>query len=296
MQWIEKCLNSLLGSSYPVHVVVIDNGSKDETLPFIGHHFPQVQLIETGKNLGFGQANNIGLALAIKNNADHVFLLNQDAYVEPDTISSLIRVQNENPGFGILSPLHFNGQGSALDAYFLNYLIESDKHALEQIKDHSLISTRFVNAAAWLMTTACIRQTGGFDPIFFHYGEDQNYARRALFHGFKIGIYTGARIYHDREQRIAKPDSAEAIRKKDWIHFLNQACDINKPQYMPLIARRLLRYSVQLVPALLSFNKTRIAYNFFMARKIAASIPQIAKSRKISLTAGMPHLQPDPKW
>ena len=54
----------------------------------------------------------------------------------------------------------------------------------------------FINAAAWVLSRALVEKIGGFDPIFFMYGEDQDYCHRALFHGFKTGLAPKAIAYH----------------------------------------------------------------------------------------------------
>lgn len=299
MQWITTCLNSLVHSSRPVHIVVIDNGSTDGTVACIQQQFAQVQLIETGKNLGFGQANNQGLQLAIANQADYVFLLNQDAWVEADTIALLVQAHIDNPQYGIISPVHLNGAGTAPDAHFLDYLMQTGdtKKLVTDVLLNSapafrLMETPFVNAAAWLISAECLRKTGGFDAIFFHYGEDINYGQRVRFHGFKIGIHPLTRIYHDREQRIAKPvTDMRTLLKNEWIHYLNYVCDIKRPRYLPLALKRFLRYFMQLLTGLFTFNRSRIRYNYFMASKIAGSLFAIGKSRTISMrTDIMPHL------
>ena len=59
----------------------------------------------------------------------------------------------------------------------------------------------FVNAAGWLISKECLMTVGGFDPMFFHYGEDDNYCQRVLFHEFKIGVLPNALMVHDREDR-----------------------------------------------------------------------------------------------
>jgi len=235
--WVEKCLNSLIRSSYPLTVLVVDNCSTDSTVPTIRENFPQVRLIGTEKNLGFGQANNIGMQIALEEGASHVFLLNQDAWVEKDTILDLVNAQLKDPRFGILSPVHLNGAGTALDHYFSGYLLRSDLKEwvgaalLGRSLLSPVISTSFVNAAAWLISAECLRRTGGFDPIFFHYGEDLNYSQRVLYHNFLIGIHMDTRICHDRELRLAGPVATAIQRKRDKIHFLNQACDIRHAGY-----------------------------------------------------------------
>ena len=200
--WIEKCFDSLTNSNIPLTILAIDNASADGTPEQIKKLFPQVELIETGANLGFGKANNIGLINALENNADYVFLLNQDAWVEPDTIGKLIEVSQHNPEFGVLSPLHMNGNGNALDLNFSYYITPPVcPNLLSDIitnKINTIYETKYVNAAAWLLSNKCLKTIGGFDPIFPHYGEDDDYLNRTLYHELKIGIVPHTRIYHDR--------------------------------------------------------------------------------------------------
>jgi GT2 family glycosyltransferase len=70
MKWAEKCFTSLRQSSVPVHCIVVDNGSTDGTQKYITSNFPEVELIQSEKNLGFGKANNIGIEKAYQKGAD----------------------------------------------------------------------------------------------------------------------------------------------------------------------------------------------------------------------------------
>jgi GT2 family glycosyltransferase len=297
MQWIKHCLDSLLLSSCPLHIVVIDNCSNDGTPAFIKKHYATIQLIEPGKNLGFGQANNIGFNIAIAEKADLVFLLNQDAWIETNTIEQLVRAQVENPGYGIISPLHFDGEGIELDRYFLEYLLKSCAHEFIQSKNdwpaNQLVNTGFVNAAAWLITMDCLKKTGGFDPVFFHYGEDQNYAQRALYWGFKIGVHPTARICHDRALRIAgTPTDIKTILKKDWMNLLIHACNIQQPGFFTLLARRMLRYTGQAFGSLFLMRRDLIFYNLSMTGNIISFLLRIRKSRFVTSRPGSsPYLQ-----
>ena len=78
-QWYERCFASLCNSEYPVQTIVIDNASNDGTVEYIRKYFPEIHLIESKENLGFGRANNIGMRYALDHGCDYVFLLNQDA-------------------------------------------------------------------------------------------------------------------------------------------------------------------------------------------------------------------------
>lgn len=206
-QWIEKCIGSLLKSLYKVDIIVVDNGSTDGTLASL-EEYANIQLIKTKKNLGFAKANNEGIKMALQQNADYIFLLNQDAWIEKDTIEKLLDIANTNKDYGVISPMHLNGSYTALDIKFANYLIpENCKTIISDLymnKLKPLYDAVFVNAAAWFIPVNCIKKVGLFDGIFFMYGEDSNYLQRIQYHGYKTGITTVCTICHDREERQGK--------------------------------------------------------------------------------------------
>lgn len=213
MTWLKKCLDSC--ANYPV--IVVDNASADETVSYIRTNFPEIKLLEQTKNLGFGQANNLGIRHALDAGANYVFLLNQDAYLHEGCIEALIATHKQHADFGIFSPIHLNGKGNRLDKNFSNYMgyinnpdFFSDfvlKRPLQEIYE-----VPFVNAAGWLLSLRILETVGGFDPIFFHYGEDVNYCQRAIYHKFKIGVVPNAFIRHDRETRKVLIASGESIQ------------------------------------------------------------------------------------
>lgn len=190
-RWIDKNIQSLLASSYPVRIIAVDNQSTDNSVTLL-RKYPEVDIIETGSNLGFGKANNIGMKKALELGADYLFLLNQDAWVFDDTIKSLLGKMEANAQLGILSPMHYQADETNLDTSFATYLGRKNGEA----KDVPLVP--FVNAAAWMLPRACIAAVGYFEPLFGHYGEDRNYCDRVLYHKFLIGIDSDARIVHDR--------------------------------------------------------------------------------------------------
>lgn len=203
-KWIDKCFGSLINSSIPVNILAIDNASTDGTPQIIRERFPQVEVIETGQNLGFGKANNIGLKRVLDENADYAFLLNQDAWVQEDTTEKLVQSHQNNPEYDLLSPVHLNGEGDAIDRNFQNYLSPSQTPkilsdaVLGKLKP--IYESTYANAAAWFLSAHAIKLVGGFDPLFKHYGEDDDYINRLHAKGLKLAIDTTSVIYHDRPQ------------------------------------------------------------------------------------------------
>lgn len=193
-KWIKKCLDSLLASSIHTDIYLIDNGSTDSTLKIV-ENYPAVIYTESGRNVGFGQANNILLKKLYKEkNYTHYFLINQDAWIDKNCLQYLADVSIKNPKYGILSPIHYNHDFSEMDFNFKEYLAKSKK------KNQVILETNFVNAAFWLISKKCLEKTGVFNPYFSHYGEDKNYCNRVIYSGLKIGIVTTAKANHDRNK------------------------------------------------------------------------------------------------
>lgn len=202
MKWIDKCLESLRSSSVKIYPVIIDNNSKDETVTYIKHHYPEVYLIQNNNNKGFGQANNQGIEYAYKQGATHFFLLNQDAFVQENTIERLINIQDKY-NLDLVSPIHLNGNGDLLDYNYFSQTVLIENN-IEYISDLILNRTKpyytvfKINAAAWMLSRKTIEKIGGFDPIYFHYGEDGNYCQRIKYHNGEIAFVPGTYIHHDR--------------------------------------------------------------------------------------------------
>lgn len=228
MQWLDHCLKSC--ASYPV--IIVDNASTDETVSFIETNYPKVILLKQSENLGFGKANNIGIRYALDQDADHVFLLNQDAFLVDNVLEELMVFQNNNPDYGILSPIHTTSDRTKLDKRFSNFMLKekSGQFYSDFVLGNKLApvyEVPFVNAAAWLLSRKCLETVGGFDPLFFHYGEDDNYCQRVLYHELKIGILPQCYIIHDREKRktdalIAFSDAYyKSVETKYKVKFAN---------------------------------------------------------------------------
>jgi GT2 family glycosyltransferase len=219
-RWYEECFGSLRESTILLQTVVVDNTPGDEDAEYIKTHFPEVHIIKTKENLGFGRANNLGLRYALDNGCDYVFLLNQDAWIEPETIETLVKIWEKHPEYGILSPIHLNAERTAINmtlgigAHNRNEKLLSDLY-LNKVSD--VYDTNFANAAAWLLPRKTLETVGGFDPIFKHYEEDDNYLNRAIYHKLKIGVCPLARIVHDHQDSQLSDEKAMLRQKQNLL-------------------------------------------------------------------------------
>ena len=218
-QWYDRCFGSLRQSTIPVQTIVVDNASNDGTVEYIREHFPEINLIESKENLGFGKANNLAMHYALDHGCDYVFLLNQDAWIEPDAIEKLVIIHQAHPEYGVLSPMHIRPDGKSL---YIQIEDGSKDHGNKLLADcyfnrlEDVYPFAYVNAAAWLLPKNTLETVGGFDPIFSIYGEDDDYLNRMRYHGLKLGLCPKARIVHDH-QEATNPFGDERMR---YHHFL----------------------------------------------------------------------------
>lgn len=271
MKWLDKCLSSVVNSSVKANLFIVDNGSTDGSIEFIKKHYPEAILIESKENLGFGKANNLGLKYALDNNYDYVYLLNQDAWVSPDTFEKLIHASKSHPEYGILSPLQTNRDMDKLDKVFVKFCPpELTSDAILGRNMSMVYQTSFVMAAHWLIPCSCLKQVGGFSPTFFLYGEDNNFIDRVVFFEKRIGIVPDCIGVHDREHREV------SIEKRQFIFYSHGLMLLSNPN----IDERFIKFFKKYVGEFIADRKIAYLKYFFKTMK---DYKKISRNRKTSI-------------
>lgn len=276
MRWVDRSLGSLRSSSVVPDIFVVDNGSTDGTPNYICKHYPEVLFTQSKENLGFGQANNLGLQYAKDNNYDYVYLLNQDAWVFSDTFERLINISKNNSEYGILSPFQMEANLMHIDQVFKADVCnwESSPELLDIFylrKDVEVIPVSFVMAAHWFITRECLLKVGGFSTTFPHYGEDMNYIHRALFWKFKIGIIPALQVVHDRENR---PTSK---KKSIYLKYIFGLVKLSNPFINTAYAIAQISYT-----SFRSVFSLKSLVPILNLLKIYIGLPHILSNRKVS--------------
>lgn len=275
MQWLKKCLDSIKSSSVPLKMFVVDNGSLDGTQKYIIENYPEVIFIQSNQNLGFGKANNIGIQYAIEHDYDYVYLLNQDAWIMPETIQRLVDCQQRNPTFGILSPFQLQANMQHLDTNFNQICAECkefiDDIYFNHVKDIYSVDT--VMAAHWLISKECLLKVGGFSPTFPHYGEDKNYTNRVHFHNLNVGIVPNVIAVHDRSDRKT------SVVQKIYMEYIGMLIDLSKI-YLPQ-SHRFLRILQRALRVAVTYKSLK---GFTNLLKVLFSYRSINNNRKCSKT------------
>lgn len=237
LKWLERCLGSVRASEVPADLYVWDNDSTDGSADWVQGHFPEAKLVRSADNLGFAEANNMGLRYALDKGYDYVYLLNQDAWIEPSTIGTLVAAHEAHPEFAVLSPLQMTDGFESLDMQFEKLLkrwpvkpamTEGGEVVMPGPTGHlQPVTVPRVMAAHWLVPCKALETIGMFVPLFPIYGNDDNWCDRARYHGFKIGIVPAAKAVHDRAYR--EEPKEKVIYRNYYMGSLVRLCDINRP-------------------------------------------------------------------
>lgn len=206
------CLESVFAAASPAfYVVVLDNGSTDETLDALPREFPAVELVRNASNLGYAEGNNVGLRLAIERRAEFVVVLNNDVVVAPDWLTRLSEAALADPQAALVGPLvlHANEPTVIQSA---GGLLPNDWHSFHrganQTDTRQFSTTEQVDwltGCAILARCRALEQIGLLDPDFYMYGEDVDWGVRARQVGFHVLFVPGARVWHKGVQRDYTP-------------------------------------------------------------------------------------------
>lgn len=200
-----ETLASVQQMTYPnFKIIVVDNGSNDGSQADVRRQYPQALLLENGKNLGFGEGNNVGMRYAIAHGADWVFLLNNDILVDSNLLSCLMKTAAGDTRIGILAPkIYYQSQPEKLwyaggRVNFFTGVIshrglrENDRGQYDQITD-----TEYVTGCAMLIRRAVLEQVGEFDPAYYPiYCEDADLSERARRAGYRLVYVPQATLWH----------------------------------------------------------------------------------------------------
>lgn len=193
------CLESLGASSA---ILVVDNGSKDDSVAAIRSAYPLVTLIETGENLGYAGGNNVGIEWGLKQSFENFLLLNNDTVVAADTIQKFLKALKEHPNTGIFgAKVYMHSDPKRLDHLGGNWNFRKARMDLVGLRSdgenfEKPLSLDYVCGAAMLVRRAVFEKIGLLDPRFFLYWEDTDLCFRAKRAGFEVQFCPSAKIWH----------------------------------------------------------------------------------------------------
>jgi GT2 family glycosyltransferase len=193
-----ECLKNLKECLYPqLSLIIVDNGSTDDSVARIRSAHPDVLVLESGRNLGFAGGNNIGIRYALVHGADYVWLLNNDTKPAPDALSALIAKALADERLGAVASICYHAdRPSVVQAWAgsrVNLWIGYGRLCKKPREDDWLHS---LNGTSMLITRKALEDVGLLDEGFFLYWEDTEFSLRLRKKGWRIAAAPGSRVLH----------------------------------------------------------------------------------------------------
>jgi GT2 family glycosyltransferase len=198
------CVESCQKLTYSNHrIVLIDNGSTDGSEKILTERFPYIEIIQTGSNLGFAGGNNVGIRHAIEGGADYVWLLNNDAVVDPLALTALVDALENDPHATIAgSKIFYHDEprkiwfaGGTWSKGRLRLRQRGASHQDEGQFD-KLCAVGSVSGCSLLISAKAINKIGLMDEDYFLYWEDTDWCARASNSGYTILFVPASQVWH----------------------------------------------------------------------------------------------------
>jgi len=279
-----------MGLEYPddkLEVILVDNGSQDESVNFVRENFSTVKLVALNKNLGFAEGNNIGERYA---SGEYVVFLNNDTRVDKRWLAELIRTIDEDETVGVCgskilfyrSPDTVNYAGGKITPVGSGYEINfGRKDALERGPKH----VGYASGASMIIRRGLFRKLEGFDKAYFIYCEDVDLSWRAWLQGYRV-VYVPTSIIHHKFAGTSTPDIAYLWHRNAAMNIIKNFGSLNLIKGICLI----FMFSIVKILEALRSGRTPIAKsvacaNMWAVRNLSALIHKrlrIQATRKLS--------------
>lgn len=226
-QFLEKFLPSVLASTYGnKRVIVADNASTDDSVPYLRQNFPQVEIILNTTNEGFAKGYNTALKQVL---SKYYVLLNSDVEVVPGWIEPIISLMEKDVSIAACQPklLSYNDRqkfeyagaaGGWLDAFGYPFsrgrifdIVETDKGQYDDVQP-----CFWASGAAMFVRAAIYHKMGGLDEYFFAHQEEIDFCWRLQLAGFKVYVQPKSVVYHVGGGTLPKGNN-----RKVFLNFRN---------------------------------------------------------------------------
>lgn len=197
-----------------LEIVVVDDGSKDNSTSLIKTRFPNVKLIQHTKNRGFSAAINTGVRAA---KGELVALLNSDVSPSSDFLESLPSHFKDKDTFGV--SLHEQGFGWAKGVFSGGFIVHEPGS-----EDGLVHRTFWISGGSGVFRRDIWFKLGGLDERTFSpfYWEDVDLSYRALKRGYKLYWEPDAKVIHQHETTIGRMSASKrnTVQERNQLLFI----------------------------------------------------------------------------
>ena len=246
-----NCINSIYKniSIKDFEIIVVDNGSTDNSINRVKSNFQNVEIISSNSNLGYSGGCNLGATYA---SGKYLLFLNNDTEHSNEWIEKLVHFLDSNSKIAAVQPKILNihnkklfdyagGAGGFIDKFCFPFVQGRIFHTLEE--DHNQYNNPsrifWASGAAFMIRSNIFKTLEGFDKVYFAYMEEIDLCWRAQAMGYKIYSVPDSFVYHYGKQTIKENTikSHYLNHRNSWILFFKNSFTFN---YGILIIQRLV--------------------------------------------------------
>jgi len=247
---LDRCMASLAQNSV-TDIVVVDNGSTDDSLEQLQSVEPAVRLVRSPRNVGYGSGVNIGARLVQR---EFLFVCNPDLVVEPGAIERLVEALDEHRRAAVAGPMlkepdgsvypsgrSFPGLGDALGHGFAGLFWRDNpwtrRYRLLGEGQHRARDADWVSGACFLARRDAFEAVGGFDEAYFMYVEDVDLCWRLHRAGWGIRYEPAARVIHEQGRSTSRsPYRMLVAHHRSILRFALRSTEGPQRAWLPLVA------------------------------------------------------------
>lgn len=223
-----ECVESCLKVTYSNYeILIVDNGSTDESVAELTARFPQVKMLCLPENRYYAGGNNAGIRYALDTGADYVMLLNNDTVVHPNFLNPLVAAMEEDPTLAAVGgTLYHDKNFSTIQntGGFIElktgevFTLGDGEIDVRQFSEKREVD--FICGAAILIKCQVIKDIGILDETLMLYGEESDWCLRARKKGYKILFVPHSKVFHRgaiSTNSIRKHAMYLSVRNKIWL-------------------------------------------------------------------------------
>lgn len=201
--YMKACLDSMLSQDYPHEIIIVDNASEDGTVEYVKENYPDILVVETGSDLGYGRGNNIGVKSA---NGKYVVIINPDVIVSPGWLRELVTPLIGHPK-KVTVPKSISWDGKQIYSAGLVLhpigLCGSTVYGLDSTELQDVMDVTGISGVCFAMAKSSYQEIGGFDDNIFLYGEDLELSWKIFLNDYTAQLIPTAVIRHDWQSSVS---------------------------------------------------------------------------------------------
>lgn len=240
-------------------MIIVDDGSTDDSLTAIEQDFPDVRILRQGENRGLPAARNAGLAAA---HSHYVVLVDNDIYLRPNCIASLLQAQQAEQATVvcpriILFPECELVQTDGAENHFLGVMALRHPATPVESAGEERVEVNSAIGACYFLDRQAVVDAGSFDALYFFYLEDLEFSLRLRGLGHRFVFESKAIALHDRgsgTQGLSFRGAGDYPLRRAYLTMRNR--------YMTILIHYRWRTLIILSPALLLYEMAILAYCF----------------------------------